>query len=129
MSSVTVAANLEEMTQETDFDIHLAISLPEDPSQTMIAEFPRKECGGAVNSFKWQDMATARDSFTGACGQPEPIKFIRLQGSASITGVAFFDEIHGQTGVAPNGIELHPVLHVEDDPLHAHRRDLRHTLA
>ena len=27
-----------------------------------------------------------------------------------MTGVAFFDFLHGQTGVAPNGIELHPVL-------------------
>jgi hypothetical protein len=24
--------------------------------------------------------------------------------------VAFFDFLHGQTGVAPNGIELHPIL-------------------
>jgi hypothetical protein len=28
----------------------------------------------------------------------------------SIVGVGFFDVIHGQRGVAPNGIELHPVL-------------------
>jgi hypothetical protein len=28
----------------------------------------------------------------------------------AMTGAAFFDFIHGQTGVAPNGIELHPVL-------------------
>lgn len=27
-----------------------------------------------------------------------------------MTGVGFFDVIHGQTGVAPNGIELHPVV-------------------
>jgi hypothetical protein len=27
-----------------------------------------------------------------------------------VTGVAFFDFLHWQTGVAPNGIELHPVL-------------------
>lgn len=27
-----------------------------------------------------------------------------------VTGVGFFDFIHGQTGVAPNGIELHPLL-------------------
>lgn len=26
----------------------------------------------------------------------------------TITGVAFFDILHGQRGVAPNGIELHP---------------------
>jgi hypothetical protein len=27
-----------------------------------------------------------------------------------VTGVAFFDFKHGQTGVAPNAIELHPIL-------------------
>jgi hypothetical protein len=27
-----------------------------------------------------------------------------------VTGVAFFDFNHGQTGVAPNAIELHPIL-------------------
>lgn len=29
---------------------------------------------------------------------------------AEITGVAFFDFFHHQTGVAPNEIELHPIL-------------------
>ena len=32
---------------------------------------------------------------------------------ARITGVGFFDDVHGQMGVAPNGIELHPILRVE----------------
>jgi hypothetical protein len=33
---------------------------------------------------------------------------------ARITGVGFFDRVHGQTGVATfNGIELHPVLKIE----------------
>ena len=36
--------------------------------------------------------------------------FTNLSGTATLTGVGFFDELHGQTGVAPNGIELHPVL-------------------
>jgi hypothetical protein len=31
----------------------------------------------------------------------------------TVTGVGFFDRIHGQTGVAPNGIELHPVLDIQ----------------
>lgn len=30
-----------------------------------------------------------------------------------VSGVGFFDELHGQTGVAPNGIELHPVLSIQ----------------
>jgi hypothetical protein len=29
---------------------------------------------------------------------------------ARVTGVVFFDFDHGQTGVAPNAIELHPIL-------------------
>jgi len=28
-------------------------------------------------------------------------------------GVGFFDRRHGQTGAAPNSIELHPVLQIE----------------
>ena len=35
---------------------------------------------------------------------------VRVCARAKITGVAFFDFKHGQTGVAPNGIELHPLL-------------------
>jgi hypothetical protein len=27
-----------------------------------------------------------------------------------VTGVVFFDFFHGQTGVAPDAIELHPIL-------------------
>jgi hypothetical protein len=32
----------------------------------------------------------------------------RVCARARVVGVAFFDYKHGQTGVAPNGIELHP---------------------
>jgi hypothetical protein len=35
---------------------------------------------------------------------------VRLCARAAVIGVAFFDFNHGQTGVAPNAIELHPVL-------------------
>jgi hypothetical protein len=37
-------------------------------------------------------------------------KVVRLCAKARVTGVAFFDFQHGQTGVAPNAIELHPIL-------------------
>src|SRR5260370_1246977 len=33
-----------------------------------------------------------------------------------IKGVGFFDFLHGQTGVAPNGIELHPLLDIIFNP-------------
>jgi len=34
----------------------------------------------------------------------------RVSGTAVINGVGFFDFHHGQRGVAPNAIELHPAL-------------------
>jgi hypothetical protein len=34
----------------------------------------------------------------------------RFSGRATLSGVGFFDRPHGRTGVAPNGIEMHPVL-------------------
>jgi hypothetical protein len=37
-------------------------------------------------------------------------KFVQLKGTASITGVGFFDKNHNQFGRAPNAIELHPAL-------------------
>jgi hypothetical protein len=48
---------------------------------------------------------------------PKPVRqSVRqyLKGTATVTGVGFFDVKHStpQTGVAPNNIELHPVLRV-----------------
>lgn len=55
-------------------------------------------------------MAAARAALLCSCGPARTGRFGLLTGTATITGVAFFDVIHGQRGVAPNGIELHPVL-------------------
>src|SRR5207244_927391 len=33
-----------------------------------------------------------------------------------LTGVGMFDFLHGQTGVAPNGIELHPIINIIFNP-------------
>ena len=76
----------------------------------MIVEFPDTTCPGARRSPKKAQMAQARSTLIAACGQPSSSSFHQLQGTATVTGVGFFDILHGQTGVAPNGIELHPVL-------------------
>ena len=55
-------------------------------------------------------MARARASIIRACGIPPSRFFKLLGGAATISGVGFFDFQHGQRGVAPNAIELHPVL-------------------
>jgi hypothetical protein len=47
--------------------------------------------------FRKRQMADARSA-------------VRLCAQARIVGVQFWDFKHGQTGVAPNAIELHPIL-------------------
>jgi hypothetical protein len=109
-----VKARLIEFKREDDRDIHLVISLPSSRSKTMIVEFPDTSCDGARSSPKKAQMGRARAALTRACGQaPGPSSdFENLRGTATVTGVGFFDVKHGtpQTGVAPNNIELHPVL-------------------
>ena len=107
----TVTAQVVEMKLEEDRDIHLVVAEPSDPTATMITEFPEADqCSGAVASAHAQEMRTARAAFVSAFGQPSSSQFTNLTGTPTLTGVGFFDFLHGQTGVAPNGIELHPVV-------------------
>jgi len=107
----SVTAQLVEFKMEDDRDIHLVIADPADPSATMITEFPDADrCTGAVASDHAQEMRTARAALVAAFGQPSSSGFTHINGTATVTGVGFFDFLHGQTGVASNGIELHPVI-------------------
>ena len=107
----TLTAQVVEMKFEEDRDIHLVIAQPGDASATMITEFPdADQCSGAVASADAAEMRTARAALVAAFGQPSSSQFTHLTGTATLAGVGFFDFLHGQTGVAPNGVELHPVL-------------------
>ena len=105
-----MAARLVETNLEDDRDVHLVVAVPSAPSKTMIVEFPDPTCNSASSSPKKAKMAKARSAMLRACGQPSSSHFTDLTGRATVTGVGFFDIPHGQTGVAPNAIELHPVL-------------------
>ena len=63
----------------------------------MITESPAPTCDSRAFPARQAQMAAARRAL-GLCPR------------ARVTGVAFFDFDHGQTGVAPNAIELHPIL-------------------
>jgi hypothetical protein len=94
--------------READRDIHLVIE--DRAGRRMIVEMPKTpDCDQTAPAPLRQKMAAARQAFEARFGQP-PSAFRTLSGTATITGVGFFDRIHGQTGVAPNGIELHPLL-------------------
>jgi hypothetical protein len=89
---VTAAVTLER--PEADGDLHLVLS---DGTRTMIAESPSPACVAGATPLRRRQMAEAR-------------RDVSLCRRARVTGVAFFDFKHGQTGVALNAIELHPVL-------------------
>lgn len=103
-----IRARLVEAKVEEDEDYHLVVADLRHPSQTMIVEFPSGNC--TRHSLHRQQMLSARASFVRFCGSPSSSSFTHLRGTATITGVGFFDFLHRQTGVAPNGIELHPIL-------------------
>ena len=114
LTTFTVQVRLIEFKMEADSDVHLVVSAPGDSTHTMIVEFPdAAACSGADVSTERADMESARAALIAAQGEPSSTRFKKLSGEALITGVAFFDFKHGQTGVAPNAIELHPVLKFE----------------
>jgi hypothetical protein len=104
-----VVAALKEFKIEDDGDVHLVIADPKTGG-TMIVEFPQLTCTSKAATVLKKRMVAARASLIRACGQPSTSRFTSLAGTATITGVGFFDFKHGQRGVAPNAIELHPVL-------------------
>jgi hypothetical protein len=104
-----IHARLIESKFEEDSDFHLVIADPRTGG-TMIVEFPAFYCTLTTKRVLRLRMQAARLAFIRACGLPPSSDFKRLRGIATITGVGFFDYQHGQTGVAPNAIELHPVL-------------------
>jgi hypothetical protein len=76
----------------------------------MIVEFPDPRC--VDSAFRRPQIRRARDQMLNNCGPISSSDFTALKGRVRVRGVGFWDEIHGQTGVAPNGIELHPVLSI-----------------
>jgi hypothetical protein len=106
----TVRAHLEAFVKEDDRDIHLIVSRPHHRHHVMITELPSVRCQGAASSIKKHAMRRARRHLVAACGKPSSSSFRTLHGLAKIKGVAFFDIAHGQSGAAPNYIELHPLL-------------------
>jgi hypothetical protein len=105
----SVTALLLSMRKEDDSDIHLVVADPK-LGGTMIVEFPSSTCTTGGATAERRSMRNARADLTAACGGEPGTSPVTLTGKATITGVGYFDPIHGQTGVAPNGIELHPVL-------------------
>lgn len=111
--SVTVRATLVGWKTETDHDYHMVIADLTHPSDTMIIEPPDPTCSSACDGGFANYFSTTRTKLVNCFGQP-PTSFTNMPSGivVDVTGVPEFDALHGQTGVAPNGIEIHPVLNI-----------------
>lgn len=92
---------------EADSDYHLV--LRDASGKTMIAEIPDPAC--ARGSTVISQLTADRTNFDSTFG-PVGGSWRSINARVTVKGIAFFDVLHGQSGVAPNGIELHPVLSI-----------------
>ena len=106
-----INATLVEYKLENDSDYHLVIQ--DAAGNTMIAEIPDPACVASSSPFA-NLINAARQQFDGKYTATTSFQTANIP--VQLTGVGFFDFLHGQTGVAPNGIELHPLLNVVFNP-------------
>lgn len=103
-------ATLTEYKLESDSDYHLILS--DGSGNTMISEMASPTCTGS-SSVLLSGIQNARSEFDARYTPTS--SFQNANVPVTVTGVGFFDFLHGQTGVAPNGIELHAVLDIQFD--------------
>jgi len=103
-----VQATLTEYKLESDSDYHLILS--DGSGDTMISEIPSPTCVGS-SSVLLPGIQNARSEFDARYTATSSFQTANVP--VIVTGVGFFDFFHDQTGVAPNGIELHAVLDVQ----------------
>lgn len=103
-----VPATLDEFKLESDSDYHLV--LDDGNGHTMLAEIPDPSCVGASSPLL-SGIQNARAQFDAK--YTVSTSFQTVNAPVTVSGIGFFDFLHGQTGVAPNGIELHAVTDIQ----------------
>jgi Big-like domain-containing protein len=106
-----INATLTQYKLENDSDYHLVIQ--DAAGNTMITEIPSPTCVGAGSPFL-SGIQNARAEFNARFTATTSFQTANIP--VQVVGVGMFDFLHGQTGVAPNGIELHPVLDIIFNP-------------
>jgi predicted cupin superfamily sugar epimerase len=102
-----VTAYLTQYKKEDDGDIHLV--LKDSAGLSMIAEIPYGACVPTISRWK-TFIASARAAFIQHYTLSTSWHYVHRL--VDVRGLGFMDVLHGQTGVAPNGVELHPVIYI-----------------
>lgn len=93
-----------------DCDYHLVL---EHQGHEMVVELAAPDCVEDDSPFLTQ-IDAARQAFDAQFNVTTSWK--EAGRSVRVTGIGFFDKSHGQIGMAPNAVELHPVLSIVFDP-------------
>jgi hypothetical protein len=99
-----VQAHLKEYVREDDGDYHLVLA--DGRNRHIVVEIPDPSCVGLISPVK-PDIRKARNRFNNH--YTATTSFQSVNRRVIIKGIGFFDFYHGQTGMAPNNLELHPV--------------------
>jgi hypothetical protein len=106
-----INATLTLFKLESDSDYHMV--LQDASGNTMVTEIPSPSCVASTSPFL-PSIQNARSKFDAKFTATTSFQTANIP--VQIVGVGMFDFLHGQTGVAPNGIELHPVLDIIFNP-------------
>jgi hypothetical protein len=123
----TIDAYVAFAKKEADLDAHIVITDTPPakvrvksrgkttiPKPSMVVESVDARC--APDSIALDMIRGAREAILAATHSTalSTKSLQKLVGKhVRVTGVGFYDKLHGQTGVAPNGIELHPLTGFE----------------
>jgi hypothetical protein len=108
LTTYEISGRLTLIKLETDDDdYHLVVT--DNRGRTIIVEAPLPEC--AANSRFEHQIREVRQALDAKFGGPITSRQTP-DIPVTVTGVGFFDRLHNQEGVAPNGIELHPILEI-----------------
>ncbi len=106
-----INATLVKYVLAYDSDYHMVLA--DSAGRTMIAEIPAPGCVGPGSPFA-AGIAHARAQFDAMFTATTTFQTANVP--VQITGVGFFDYLEGQEGLAPNGIELHPIIDILFNP-------------
>jgi hypothetical protein len=106
-STYIVTCSITIKKAESDSDFHLVLS---NGTQTLIGEIPDPACS-TVAASPYASQFQACRNFINANIAAGNVNNVNLP-PVTVTGVAFIDPPHGQTGAAPNNLELHPILNI-----------------
>jgi hypothetical protein len=101
-----VDVTIQRVKLESDGDYHIVVT---QGGSTMITEVPFPMC--LKGASPWECAITQARASIDAKYHPTT-GGADVNDVATVVGVGFWDYEHGQTGSAPNNIELHPVLAV-----------------